>query len=305
MKLALIQTLVAVAELRHFGRAAQRLNTTQSNVSARIAELERLVGGRLFTRESRSVALTPLGREVLEPALEVLRALEDFSARVAVDLSAEGTLRLALSETVVTTVLPRFIEMFTARFPHAALDLTVDSTTNQRALLLERSVDLAFLMGPVSDYRVVNLPLVSLPLIWVAAPDHEAARTSPLDPATLARWPVISYASNSRPFAELAAAFADLRLRPRFFASNSLNASLAMTLSGLGISTLPEIFARPHIARGALVPLATAMPLGDLTFTASFIDDPMNGLARAAARLAAAAGQATSASPDPIDELQI
>lgn len=296
MKLATVEAFVAVATLGHFRRAAERLNTTQPNISARIADLERDVGGPLFTRTRAGAVLTPAGRHLLPFAEAVLEAVGRFSAEGGLGAAEAGTLRLAVSETIVNTLLPGFIAAFAERFPRATVDLTVDSTTNQRRLLLERSVDLAFLMGPVSEYEVVNRPLIGMSVIWCAAPGHPVLALERPGPAELARWPVITYAANSRPFAELIAGFREAGVRAvRRFTSNSLNASLAMTEAGLGISTLPEVFARPYLAAGTLAEVEASMALAPLAFTASYTDDPLNRLPRAAAGIACAVAEAFAA----------
>ncbi len=75
-----LRYFVAVAEERHFGRAAARLHVTTPPLSQRIRELEQALGLELFERTSRHVALTPAGERLLVDAREVLRAVDRFTA---------------------------------------------------------------------------------------------------------------------------------------------------------------------------------------------------------------------------------
>ena len=288
MKRLTYETFLALAKLCNFRKTAEQLNTTQSNVSARIKALEEDLGGALFVRSSQAVTLTPLGRELVPFAEDILRSMDRFAHAAGMNPDQEGTLRLALSENMVSTLLPDFMREFTAFYPRADVEITIDSTTNQRQQLIDRTVDLAFLMGPVSEYDVTNLPLLNLPMIWVVAADHPLATQERIRVQDLAASPVLSYARNSRPFVELRDALTSAGIRnPRLFSSNALSASLGMTKAGLGICTLPEAFARPHIERGEVVRMDADIPLNDLRFTASFLNDTASGLAKSAAAMAA------------------
>lgn len=287
MKLVLIETFLAVASLSHFRKAAERLNTTQPNVSARMSELERTVGGPLFVRQKGGVALTPVGRHLLPYAERVLETTNAFAAQAGVNVLQEGTLRLALSESMVSIILPEFIQEFSRTYPNVTVDILVDNTTNQRRMLIDRAVDLCLLMGPVSKFDIVNLPLMDIPLTWTVSPDHPLNRGVEVSATELSKWPIITYSHNSRPLVELRDAFRLANApRTRFFCSNSLNASLTMIKEGLGIGTLPMVFAEAHFMTGDIVALASTFQPGKISFTASYPNDPLNHLAKVAADIA-------------------
>lgn len=203
MKRVTLETFIALAQLRHFGKVAQQLNTTQSTVSARIAGLERDLGAKLFTRTPNSVSLTPKGRQLLSHAIELVDGMDRMSRAVGADPKREGTLRLGVSETLASTILPPFFRAFSDRFPDAALEIIVNNTGFQRDRLVDRGLDLALLMGPVSHARVANIPLIDFPMIWVASPDHPLVTKPSLTVADLVDQPILSYATNSRPYIEL------------------------------------------------------------------------------------------------------
>lgn len=288
MKRVTLETFVALAQLRHFGKVARQLNTTQSTVSARIAALERDLGAALFVRSPNSVALTPKGRDMLRHATDVIAAMDRMSRAVGIDPYREGTLRLGVSETLASTILPGFIGAFSDHYPTSSVEIIVNNTTFQRDQLLDRGLDLALLMGPVSHARIANVALLELPMIWAVAPDHPLAGPDVVTLAALAQYPIVSYATHSRPYIELTDSLRAAGITaPRLFSSNALGASVAITQARLAVCTVPRIYADPHIAAGTLVEVATPIALNPLFFTASYRSEPGNDLARAAARIAA------------------
>jgi len=292
MKRVTLETFIALAHLRHFGKAARQLNTTQSTVSARIAALEQELGAALFTRTPHSVCLTPKGRTLLEHAVEIVSNMDRMSMAVGKDPKREGTLRLGISETLVSTILPSFFSSFSRKYPASSLEIIVNNTTYQRDQLIDRGLDLALLMGPVSNARVANLPLIDFPMIWVAAADHPLASASEITLEDLSRNPVLSYATNSRPYIELTDALRKAGVSaPRLFSSNAMGASVEITQKGLAICTVPDVYAAPFIAAGSLVELPVPIQLNPLSFTASYRTEPGNELAEEAAHMAAETAQ--------------
>ncbi|WP_299621692.1 LysR family transcriptional regulator [uncultured Tateyamaria sp.] len=292
MKRITLETFVALAHLRHFGKVASQLNTTQSTVSARIAGLESDLGAELFARTSNSVALTPKGRELLTHATEVIASMDRMSRAVGLDPYREGTLRLGVSETLASTILPGFIGAYSQQYPNSSVEIIVNNTAFQRDQLVERGLDLALLMGPISHALIANVPLLELPMIWAVAPDHPLAATDVVTVEALAAFPILSYAMNSRPYIELVES---LRLAgvqtPRLFSSNALGASVAIAEAKLAVCTAPQIYAAPYIEAGKLVEITTPIVLNPLSFTASYRTEPGNDLAQEAAGIAAMIAQ--------------
>ncbi|MEM1005011.1 MAG: LysR family transcriptional regulator [Pseudomonadota bacterium] len=287
MKRITLETFIALAHLRHFGKVARQLNTTQSTVSARIAALEQDLGAALFTRAPNSVSLTPKGRALLEHAVEIVASMDRMSMAVGKDPKREGTLRIGVSETLVATILPPLFSALSERFPASIFEIIVNNTTYQRDQLIDRGLDLALLMGPVSNARVANLPLIDFPMIWVGAADHPLAQQDTVALEDLSRHAILSYATNSRPYIELTNALRDAGLHaPRLFSSNALGASVAITQKGLALCTAPAIYALPYIQAGSLVELDVPITLNPISFTASYRTEPGNELAREAAQIA-------------------
>ncbi len=121
-----LEAFVWVCDLGSFRRAAERLNTTQPNVSSRIAALERIVGARLMQRDAGSVRITSKGRALLQYARDVLRSADQFVDVAGRASLTEGVLKLGVTELIVDTWLRNFLRLVKQEFPHVTVELTVD-----------------------------------------------------------------------------------------------------------------------------------------------------------------------------------
>ncbi|MEO0391440.1 MAG: LysR family transcriptional regulator [Pseudomonadota bacterium] len=282
-----LETFIALAQMRHFGKVAHSLNTTQSTVSARIKGLERDLGAELFVRDPSGVALTPKGRELLSHAVQVVEGMNAMTRATGMDAQREGTLRLGVSETLASTFLPNFVQAFTKTYANAKLEIIVNTTTFQRDELLDRTLDLALLMGPVSHPSIANIDLIEFEMSWVAARDHPLAHYTRITLDDLATVPILSYSTTSRPYLELVGKLRKAGITtPRLYSSNALGASVAITRAGLAVATTPRSYSRELVQSGELVELDIPLELTPLRFTASYRTEPGNELARNAAKIA-------------------
>jgi DNA-binding transcriptional LysR family regulator len=149
-----LETFVWVAQLGGFRSAADKLNTTQPAISARIALLEDELGVKLFDREQRRATLTAKGFELLGYAERMLQLRADMLRAVSEKMAMRGIIRLGVAETIVHTWLPRLIERLNAVYPLITLEIDVDITPNLRHALVGHQLDIAFLLGPVSEPRM-------------------------------------------------------------------------------------------------------------------------------------------------------
>src|SRR3546814_6994632 len=110
-----------------------------------------------------------------------------------------GVVRLGVAETIVHTWLAKLIERMHAVYPALTLEIEVDTSPLLRERLVSHQLDIAFLLGPVSEPRMKNVALSSYPLAWVASPDLDLG-PDPVPLGVLARWPIITYPRNTRPY---------------------------------------------------------------------------------------------------------
>ena len=280
-----LESFVWVAKLGSFRATAERLNTTQPNISVRISQLESVLGVRLFYRDSGSVALTPIGHSLLGQAERVLQATEDFSQQSIRSDQQAGILRLGVAELISQTWLRDYLLDLRRVFPNVDVELRVDLTINLREELVSRALDLCLLNGPISNFNISNLDLGSVPYLWVASPKLDLAGP---DITGLASHAILTHARNTRHFVELSAHFRDFGEKPaRIVPSSNLAACLQMTIDGIGIAALPRTLVEKQLAGGELAEIPYEWKPSALAFTASFAHTPASFLLRRSAELAA------------------
>jgi DNA-binding transcriptional LysR family regulator len=288
-----LETFVWVASLGNFRKAAERLHTTQPAISARIAGLEAELGVKLFEREGGSspITLTSKGKELLPYIEKILYQTEQLRKRAGISNAYSGVLRLGVSETIVNTWLPDFLSRLHKDMPNLDVEMTVDVTANLTTSIKDRTLDLGLLMGPISEPNIINRELCTFSLSWVASPTLDLPdRLLYLE--ELAKWPIITYARATKPYIEINQKFRELDGPPaHFFASTSLAACRSLAIDSVGISTLPNIMITKELEAGTLRKIKAVWTPSDLTFTASYSDEPFNPIAEVATNIAVIAAQ--------------
>lgn len=165
-----LSVFAAVARTGGINRAAQALNTVQSNVTQRIRQLERELGVPLFHRHSRGVTLTPAGAQLLPYAQRIGHLIGE--ARRAATNGAEPAGRLAIGslETTAARRLPPVLSAYTAAYPRVDIVLETGTTAELVAKVVERRIEGAFVAGPVDHAELVTEPIVEEELVFLTAP---------------------------------------------------------------------------------------------------------------------------------------
>jgi DNA-binding transcriptional LysR family regulator len=173
-----LRHFAAVAELLHFGRAAQRLNITQPPLSQSIMALERELGAPLFVRSKRSVALTPFGEQWLVPVRAALAGLDALPERARRLRDGEaGRLELSFVSTADYSILPDLVRRYTTLYPAVELALSEATSDVQIAALLDGRGHAGIVIPPavealpepLSYRRLLLEPLVvAAPESWIA-----------------------------------------------------------------------------------------------------------------------------------------
>ncbi|MFJ2990590.1 LysR substrate-binding domain-containing protein [Collimonas sp. NPDC087041] len=180
IELRQLRYFVAVAEERHFGRAALRLHMTQPPLSQAIQALEANLGTPLFARTKRSVALTPAGLALLPEAQRLLQqagALPDLVRRAASGES--GLLTLSFVSTADYSILPPLLRAFRETYPSVQIDLQEATSDLQLAQLMAGRIDAGLLIPPLPDKEKLALdylPVLSEPLVLAAPTGLKALR---------------------------------------------------------------------------------------------------------------------------------
>ncbi|MEV4754622.1 LysR family transcriptional regulator [Micromonospora sp. NPDC049559] len=174
MELRHLEYFVAVAEERHFTRAAERLRLAQSGLSASIRALERELGGPLFVRSTRRVELTEAGRVLLAEARRTLASASAARQAVAaVQGLLRGTLAIGAEQCLGRLNLPRLLADFRLAHPGVEIALRQGGSTEIAAELRAGRLDLAFvaLTGAASE-QLDLIPQYVEPMMLLCRPDH-------------------------------------------------------------------------------------------------------------------------------------
>ncbi len=192
-----LQYFIAVAEELNFTRAAERLDVVQQSLSTAIAQLEALLGVKLFERTTRSVTLTSEGAAWLPYAREALLAA-DRAAEAAQDLAAGrvGRLRVGLAATAGVDVTPRLLRAFAERFPLVELAIEQFDFRDPSGGLRERDSDVAIVRPPFAQDGLDLVVIGSEARFAVLAADHPLADRAAVDFAELADEPWMDVATD-------------------------------------------------------------------------------------------------------------
>jgi len=239
MDLRPLRHFLAVADTLHFGQAAQRLGMTQPPLSQSILALERELGGPLFTRSKRNVALTAFGRQWLEhvrPAVEAVSALPDIARRLR-DGSA-GQIGLSFVSTADYSLLPALVRDYAARFPEVEIALTEATSDVQIADLIDGVNDAGILIAPDGALpdALAYMPLLREPLV-VAVPEGWVAD----DQATSDLAIAAARAAVASAFHDLVSGYLAGRGQPLLIRQEAIQMQTIISLvsAGMGIALVP------------------------------------------------------------------
>src|SRR5438093_272096 len=148
MNLSHLKTFAAVAELRHFARAASACHVSQPAVSHQIAQLELEVGAKLLNRTARRVTLTVAGEVLLEEARQILAAVDRARERMhGVTTGAVGRIRLGASATPGLYLMPPLLAKYRAAHPTFGLHFEIGGLDDICERVARNDLDMAIIAG--------------------------------------------------------------------------------------------------------------------------------------------------------------
>jgi DNA-binding transcriptional LysR family regulator len=188
-----VESFLVLAEELHFGRTAERLRVSTAQVSQTIRKLERRIGAPLFTRTSRRVELTPLGRQLLAdlgPAWSAVGAALDRAAEAGRGVT--GTLRVAFGDAAGGQLLAGVAELFRRRAPGCAVEFREVRPAEILPWLREGEVDVVLAGLPLDGPGLVTGPVLVREARFLAvAAGHPFARRDAVPVTDLARVTVL------------------------------------------------------------------------------------------------------------------
>jgi DNA-binding transcriptional LysR family regulator len=258
-----LRYFVAVAEERHFGRAADRLHMAQPPLSQQIRRLEAELGVQLLRRTTRRVELTPGGELLLDRARGILAAV-DLAAEDCRRAAAGEVGRLSVGFTGSTTyaLLPVVAKALRDGIPGVELALHGEMTTPaQTEGLLDRTLDLGLLRPPVRTHELTVEVIRSEPLIAALPSGHRLADASEVEPRELAEEPFVVYDPRLRTVLQgLIEEFcAEHGFQPRITQRVTETSTLvSFVAAGVGVSLVPASVSAMSVAGAVYRPLAGA-----------------------------------------------
>jgi LysR family hydrogen peroxide-inducible transcriptional activator len=251
MNLRDLRYLVALADHKHFGRAAAASFVSQPTLSTQIRKLEEELGVSLVERAPRRVMLTPIGREIAERARKVVADVAQMAevARRSRDPEA-GSVRLGLFPTLAPYLLPHVLPAVRARFPRLELLLVEEKTDAILARLRDGRLDAGILALPVHDDQLHVEPLFEEPFVLAVPRSHRlATRDTSLSLAELDHEHLLLLEEGHclRDQALDVCRLAGANERDGFRAT-SLETLRQMVAAGVGITLLPILAVQPPVS---------------------------------------------------------
>ena len=176
MNLRDLRYLTAVAEHRHFGRAAEACFVSQPTLSTQLKKLEETLDVTLIERTNRQVMLTPVGAQIVAQSEHILREvkqLEMIAERYKDPLG--GEFRLGIIPTVAPYLLPKILDPIKQAFPSLHVQLTEGQTVTVSALLRSGDLDAVILALPVDEEHWESRSLYEEPFYFAASKSHPKA----------------------------------------------------------------------------------------------------------------------------------
>lgn len=249
-----LQYAVAVADALSFRKASECCNVSQPSLSTQVAQMEEVLGIRLFERDRRRVLVTAAGQDILDRARRILREADDLLelARCAGDPLAV-TLRIGVIPTISAYLLPRIVPMLHAHYPRLTIRWIEGKTAPLVRDLHAGEIDAALLaleaeIGDAEQETIGRDPFV----LATAASDPLSAAARPV------RIPELSDANvlileDGHCFGEQALAFcSNANVHVNEFRATSIPTLAQMVASGAGVTLLPELAAPIEAERANL-----------------------------------------------------
>lgn len=246
MTLTELRYLVALAQQRHFGRAAEQCFVSQPTLSVAIKKLEDELGVQLFERRKLEATLTPVGQRIVEQAQRVLAEADTLKqlAEVGRD-QLQGPLRLGAIYTIGPYLFPHLIPVLHERAPHMPLVIEENYTARLSERLRQGDIDAALIALPFEEPGLVTLPLYDEPFVALIPSSHPWNARNKIDVADLAQETLLMLGSGHcfRTQVLEACPACEQRLAQPALAQTVEGTSLEtirhMVASGMGITVLP------------------------------------------------------------------
>ncbi|MCA1860349.1 LysR family transcriptional regulator [Janthinobacterium sp. HSC-3S05] len=257
-----MKAFVRVVETGSFTRAAATLHMSRTTVTQLVQQLEARLRLKLLNRTTRKVNVTADGAAYYERIVQVLDTLEEIETSLPHAAALpRGQLRVDVPSPLAALLLVPALPGFHALYPDIVLDM---GASDRMVDVIADNVDCVIRGGDITDQSLMARKLADLPLGVYAAPAYLQRVGTPLHPLDLQdsahrivrfRW---GRSGNGFPYV-MHSEGQSVKIHGQYVLSiDDGNAYLAAGVAGLGVLWLPDYMARPHVARGELLPLFPA-----------------------------------------------
>lgn len=237
-----LATFSAVARLGGMSRAARELNTVQSNVTQRVRRLEEVLGVSLFERSRQGARLTAAGERLMPYAARIDALLAEAARAARDDGAPRGSLTIGALETTAALRLSPRLASYASAHPHVDLVLRTGTTAEMIEQVLDRTLEGAFVCGPVSHPELVSTIAFEEELALLSAPAKRSIARI-LEQPDLRLVILRAGCSYRQRLEEVLARRGIVGLRRLEF--GTLEAILGAVSAGLGITLLPRALVGP------------------------------------------------------------
>lgn len=254
-----LRQFLAVVDTGNFTRAALHINVAQPTLSAGIAELEKRLGAKLFTRTNRRVQLTEAGNRLLAHARAIEREFHLAEQSVTGIAAPVRPIRLGILVTIATARLEALAAAWRGPEP---LELTEGSERDLTAALASGRLDLALTLLRPGETRFTRESLYAEPYRLALPETHSLAHRETVAPEEVAGDTMIARRSCEM-LAETSRFFTERGVRPPFsLRSPNDDRVMAMVRAGLGITVAPASLAIPGVAMPGLAGFGATREIG-------------------------------------------
>lgn len=246
-----LEYLVALAELRHFGRAARRCSVSQPTLSVQLQQMEDRLGTRLIERTPGAVALTPAGEKAVALARQALAALDEMAAIASGGEAAlGGRLRLGAAPTFGPYFLPHLLPVLHARYPALEIFIREERPHLLEEAIVDGEIDCAIGPEPRRGDRFTFSRLMDEDLFLGLPASHPLAKETSVPVAALAAERMMTLGRGHR-LNESVRALAGQAGTPlrEDYEGTSLDALRQMVSIGMGVTLFPALYAASEFAR--------------------------------------------------------
>jgi DNA-binding transcriptional LysR family regulator len=243
MQLQQLAYFVAVAEARHFTRAAESVHVSQPSLSKQVRVLERELGTPLFGRARGNITLTAAGSTLLPLAKRILADVDNARTQVQELVGlARGRLRLGATPSLSTVLLPAPLRRYRDAYPGIELRVEESGSRDLVRLLADGELDLALIILPLHtrDPALITTPILREPLVVAVPAQKSPIRAKSVRVRDMQRYPLVMFREGYDVRDATLAAFRRARINPHFtIEGGEMDAVLRFVESGLGVAVVP------------------------------------------------------------------